>query len=236
MTAERLLVSLCTYNERDNIKTLLPEIWRQAPQADIVVVDDNSPDGTGQLVDEWSRTDSRVHLLQRPGKLGLGTAMLAGLQFAVDRGYDWVLTLDADYSHPPRYIPALLSLRDGADLVIGSRYIPGGGIVGWPLRRHLMSRAINLYTRWLLWMSPRDCSGAFRCYRVALLRQIDLALLKSRGYAVQEELLFYLNRAGARIAETPICFEERRYGSSKISLAEGFNAAWIILRLAVCGS
>ncbi|RPI82492.1 MAG: polyprenol monophosphomannose synthase [Planctomycetaceae bacterium] len=236
MTVDRVLVTLCTYNERDNLIALLPEIWRFVPTADILVVDDNSPDGTGQLVEDWSRRDARVRVLRRPGKLGLGTAILAALQYAVERDYDWVLNLDADFSHPPRFIPALLACRDHADLVIGSRYVPQGDIVGWPVRRHLMSRAINFYARWLLWLSTRDCSGGYRCYRVSTLRKLDLSKLRSHGYAVQEELLFHLNRAGARFAETPITFEERRYGASKINLGEGLQAAWIILRLGVWGA
>ncbi|MCY2964366.1 MAG: polyprenol monophosphomannose synthase [Planctomycetota bacterium] len=235
MTQERLLVTLCTYNERDNVAALLPEIWKGAPWADILVVDDNSPDGTSDFVREWSERDPRVHLLHRPGKLGLGTATLAALKYAVDHDYTWVLNLDADFSHPPRYIPDLLALAPACDVAIGSRYVEGGGVVGWPWKRHLMSQAINLYSRVLLRLSTRDCSGAFRCFRVASLKRVDFSRFLSRGYAVEEELLFRLKNVGARFAETPFVYEERRHGSSKISLREGMLALWIIFRLGLLG-
>src|SRR5258708_7591939 len=135
--AERLLVTLCTYNERDNLANLIPEIWRFVPDAEILIVDDNSPDGTGRLADEWVARDSRVHVVHRPGKLGLGTATLAALSYAVQQDYALVLNLDADFSHHPRFIPSILAATEGADVVIGSRYVVGGGAVGWGLRRHL---------------------------------------------------------------------------------------------------
>lgn len=231
--AERLLVTLCTYNERDNIAALIPEIWQYVPKAEILIVDDNSPDGTGALADEWVARDARVHVLHRPGKLGLGTATLAGFQYAVDHDYTLVLNLDADFSHHPRFIPSILAATETADVVIGSRYVVGGGVVGWGLRRHLMSRAINTYARLLLRLATRDNSGAFRCYRVAKLRELKLDLFFARGYAIQEELLYRCRRIGCRFAEVPIVFEERRYGESKINLAEAIAAGWIILRLAV---
>lgn len=230
--AERLLVTLCTYNERDNLVTLIPEIWRFVPEADILVVDDNSPDGTGSLADEWAARDSRVHVVHRPGKLGLGTATLAALSYAVEHDYSLVLNLDADFSHHPRFIPSILAAQEQADVVIGSRYVVGGGAVGWGLRRHLMSRAINTYARVLLRLKTRDNSGAFRCYRVAKLRELKFDRFVARGYAIQEELLYRCRRIGCRFAEVPIVFEERRYGKSKINLAEAFAAGWIILRLA----
>ncbi|HEY2249628.1 MAG TPA: glycosyltransferase, partial [Planctomycetaceae bacterium] len=210
--AERLLVSLCTYNERDNLATLIPEIWSFVPQAEILIVDDNSPDGTGQLVDEWVARDQRVHVVHRPGKLGLGTATLAALAYAVEHDYTRVLNLDADFSHPPRFIPAILAASETADVVIGSRYVVGGGAVGWGLRRHLMSRAINTYARLLLRLKTRDNSGAYRCYRVAKLRELKFDRFLARGYAIQEELLYRCRKIGCRFAEVPIVFEERRYG------------------------
>jgi dolichol-phosphate mannosyltransferase len=230
---ERLLVMLCTYDERENLAALVPEIWSFAPAADILVIDDNSPDGTGQLADEWAAREKRVHVVHRPAKLGLGTAAVAGLRYAVERGYTFLINLDADFSHPPRYIPALLALMNEADVAIGSRYVAGGGVVGWGPRRHLMSRGINWYARVLLRLSTRDNSGSFRCYRVARLRELDFDRFLARGYAIQEEILYRLRRIGCRFAETPIVFEERRHGSSKISLAEGLAAGWIILRLAI---
>ena len=230
--AERLLVSLCTYNERDNLVTLIPEIWRFVPRAEILIVDDNSPDGTGSLADEWAARDARVHVVHRPGKLGLGTATLAALSYAVQHDYTLVLNLDADFSHHPRFIPSILAALEAADVVIGSRYVVGGGAVGWGLRRHLMSRAINTYARVLLRLKTRDNSGAFRCYRVAKLRELEFDRFFARGYAIQEELLYRCRKIGCRFAEVPIVFEERRYGKSKINLAEAIAAGWIILRLA----
>jgi dolichol-phosphate mannosyltransferase len=233
--SSEVLVTLCTYNERANLEALIPEIWRQAPEAHVLVVDDSSPDGTSAWIADWARSEPRLNLLQRPGKQGLGTATLASLQYAIENHYAWVLNLDADFSHPPQYIPALLAQRPHCDVAIASRYVPGGGVVGWPIRRHFMSRAINWYTRLLLGIPARDCSGAFRCMRVAMLRQIDLGHFLSRGYAVQEELLYRLHSAGARLAETPFVYAERRHGSSKINLNEGLIALRIIFRLAVWG-
>jgi len=235
MAAERLLVTLCTYNECENLPALLTEISRVVPSADILVVDDNSPDGTGRLADDWAARDSRVKVLHRPGKLGLGTATLAALRYAIDGDYSLVLNLDADFSHPPRFIPPLLTAMESADVAVGSRYIAGGGVIGWGLRRHAMSRAINWYARALLRLKTRDNSGAFRCYRVSKLRQLDFAHFIARGYAIQEELLYRCRRIGCRFAEVPIVFEERRHGKSKIRLSEGLSAGWVILRLSVLG-
>ncbi len=232
---QRLLVTLCTYNERDNVAALIPEIWRYAPHADILVIDDHSPDGTGALADEWAVREPRVRVLHRPGKLGLGTAMLTGFHYAFEHGYEFLVNLDADFSHPPRFIPALLALMDRADVAIGSRYVVGGGVVGWGLRRHFMSRAINCYARILLRLKTRDNSGSYRCYRLEKLKEIDFSRFLSRGYAFQEEILYRCRRIGCRFAETPIVFEERRYGSSKINLKESLAAGWIILRLALTG-
>jgi dolichol-phosphate mannosyltransferase len=230
---ERVLVSLCTYNERDNLGTLIPEIWKFAPAADVLVVDDNSPDGTGQLADEWVARDNRVHVLHRPGKQGLGTATLAGLRYALENEYTLLLNLDADCSHHPRFIPDLLALMEACDVAIGSRYVRGGKIVGWGWMRHAMSRGINLYARTLLRLSTRDCSGAFRCYRLDRMRRLDFSRFLARGFAFQQEMLFRCRRIGCRFGETPIIFEDRRAGNSKISIRESLAAAWIILRLAV---
>lgn len=231
----RLLVTLCTYNERENLGALLPEIWRYAPTAEILVIDDNSPDGTGVIADEWGARDGRVHVLHRPCKMGLGTATLAGFRYAVEHEYDFVLNLDADFSHHPRHIPAIVALMDKADVAIGSRYVAGGGVVGWGLLRHFMSRAINFYARALLRLTTRDNSGSFRCYRIAKLRELDFDSFVSRGYSIQEEILYRCRRIGCRFDETPIVFEDRRKGRSKISVTESVTAGWIILRLAVAG-
>lgn len=231
MPAERVLVTLCTYNERENLPALIPEIRQHAPDCDILVIDDNSPDGTGAIADEFAARDPRVHVLHRPAKLGLGTALLAACRFAIERGYDLLLNLDADFSHHPRFIPALLECMERVDVTIGSRYVAGGGVIGWGLKRKFMSRGINTYARCLLGLTTRDNSGAYRCYRVARLRDLDLDLFLSKGYAVQEEMLYRLKEIGCTFAETPIVFDDRRYGRSKINLREVASALWIILVL-----
>jgi len=224
---------LCTYNERQNIELLVPEIFAALPDAELLIVDDNSPDGTGDYADELAAIDSRVHVLHRPGKQGLGTAMIAALQYALDHNYDNWLTLDADFSHHPRHLPAVLEGLDHADVSIGSRYVPGGSVVGWGLERHLMSRAINIYARLTLGLKTRDNSGAYRGYRLAKLRDIDLSKVRSTGYAFQEEFLYHCKRVGCTFTETPITFEDRRYGESKINKKEAFLALWVMARLFV---
>ena len=233
MPRSPLLVTLCTYNERENIERLIPEIHQHAPDADVLVIDDNSPDGTGRLADELAGRDSRVRVLHRSGKLGLGTATLAGFRDAIEHGYEFVLNMDADFSHHPRYIPALRECMSRADVAVGSRYVPGGGVVGWGPRRHIMSRGINWYARTLLRLSTRDNSGSFRCYRVSCLARLDLDRIRARGYAFQEEILYRCRRAGCTFEETPIVFEDRRYGESKINHREAVTALWVIFRLGV---
>jgi dolichol-phosphate mannosyltransferase len=227
----RALVTLCTYNERENLSALVPEIRRTLPDADVLVIDDGSPDGTGALADELSASDPRIRVLHRAGKLGLGSAILAGLRRAIADGYDFVINMDADFSHDPSHLPALLACMERADVAIGSRYVPGGGIEGWGALRHFMSQGINWYARLLLGLSTRDNSGAYRCYRCSKLRQIDLDRVRARGYAFQEEILFHCRLAGCRFAETPIIFHDRRYGTSKINWRESAAALWIILWL-----
>jgi len=234
----KTLVTVATYNEIENLPRLVDEILRHAPEVDVLVIDDNSPDGTGTWCEKRGAEDPRVHCLHRAGKLGLGTAIIAGMQYAIQHGYQNVLNLDADFSHPPAKIPDFLRAMDPpagdpVDVVIGSRYIPGGGVEGWPLRRHLMSRGVNCYARWLLGLKPKDCSGAYRCYRTALLERLDFGAIRSRGYSFQEEILWHLKRLGARFAETPFVFVDRRQGSSKINSKEALAAMWIILTLGV---
>lgn len=231
MSEPRILVTLCTYNERENIGLLVPEIGRVLPRADILVIDDNSPDGTGSMADELAAADGRIRVLHRSGKEGLGSAMLAGFRDAIAHGYDFVLNMDADFSHDPRHLPAILDCMQRADVAIGSRYVPGGGVDGWGMSRHFMSQGINWYARLLLGLSTRDNSGAFRCYRVTKLAQIDLDQVRARGYAFQEEILYRCRRVGCRFEETPIVFRDRRYGTSKINWRESAAALWIIFRL-----
>jgi dolichol-phosphate mannosyltransferase len=227
----RVLVTLCTYNERENLVALVPEIRRTLPEADVLVIDDGSPDGTGALADDLASSDPQVRVLHRAGKLGLGSAILAGLRRAISDGYDFVINMDADFSHDPRHLRALLACMDRADVAIGSRYVPGGGIEGWGPLRHFMSRGINWYARLLLGLTTRDNSGAYRCYRCAKLSQIDFDCVRARGYAFQEEILYRCRRVGCRFEETPIVFRDRRYGTSKINWRESAAALWIILRL-----
>ena len=236
--ADKTLVTVATYNEIENLPRLVEEIFRVAPEVDLLVIDDNSPDGTGRWCDEQAAGDPRIRCLHREGKLGLGTATVAGMRYAVEQGYRQVLNMDADFSHHPRYLPALLAGMEPeegppVDVMIGSRYVPGGGIEGWPWRRHFMSKGVNLYARWLLGLKPGDCSGAFRCYRTELLARVDFEAVRSRGYSFQEEILWHLKRLGARFGETPIVFVDRQHGSSKINSKEALAALWIILALGV---
>ena len=236
--AEKTLVTVATYNEIENLPKLVEGIFQQLPEADLLVIDDNSPDGTGQWCDGRAAEDARVHCLHREGKLGLGTAIVAGMRYAIEHGYRYVLNMDADFSHHPRYLPDLLAGMDPqegppVDVMIGSRYVPGGGVEGWPLRRHVMSRGVNFYARWLLGLKPKDCSGAFRCYRTELLARLDFQSVRSRGYSFQEEILWHVKRLGARFGETPIIFVDRQAGASKIDAKESVAALWIILKLGV---
>lgn len=236
--AEKTLVTVATYNEIENLPRLVEEIFQFAPQVDLLVIDDNSPDGTGQWCDNRSADDPRVRCLHRPGKLGLGTATIAGMRFALERGYKYVLNMDADFSHPPSRLPDLLDAMEPpgkppVDVAIGSRYVAGGKIEGWPLRRHLMSRGVNTYARCLLGLGTKDCSGAFRCYRTSLLARIDFDSIRSRGYSFQEEILWHLKRAQAEFKEVPITFVDRQQGSSKIDTKEALAALATIFLLGI---
>ncbi len=232
----RLLISLATYNERENLPLITQEIFQQAPDADILVVDDNSPDGTGDWVAEQMQTEQRLKLLRRAGKLGLGTATLAAMRYAVENGYDFLLNMDADLSHPPKYIPAIREkAEEGFDVVIGSRYVPGGGVEGWPWFRRFMSGGINFYARLFLRLKTKDNSGAFRCYRCETIAKLDPARVVSKGYSFQEEILYRLKKLDATFAEVPLVFVDRRFGSSKINKKETITALWILFRLGVFG-
>ena len=224
MPSPRILIALCTYNERQNVELLIPQLRVAVPEADLLFVDDNSPDGTGRYVTEVSSTDPQVKLLHREKKEGLGVAIRAGFQYAVDQGYDLLVNMDADFSHPPSVIPQLIAASKDADVVIASRYVEGGGVVGWPAQRKVMSWGINTYVRILLGLKTKDNSGSFRCYRVELLRRADLSKVRCKGYAVFEELLFRLKQAGATFLEIPYTFEERRFGTTKINMKEAFRA------------
>jgi len=234
--SEKTLVTVATYNEMENLPLLVDEIFRYLSDADILVIDDNSPDGTGDWCDRKGSEDPRVFCLHRPGKLGLGTATIAGMKYAIENGYRYMLNMDADFSHPPKYLPNFVAGMDppggkAVDVMIGSRRIRGGGVEGWGLKRHLMSRGVNLYSRLLLGLKVTDCSGAFRCYRISLLAKLDFDAVRSRGYSFQEEILWHLKRLGARFGETPFVFPDRQRGQSKIDKREALSALWIIFSL-----
>jgi dolichol-phosphate mannosyltransferase len=231
--SSRILVSLATYNEHDNLGPLIRGIQAAVPAADVLVIDDNSPDGTGDLADALAAADPRVRVLHRPGKLGLGTALLAAMRRAMEDGYDLFVNMDADFSHHPRYLPALLAGMKHSDVMIGSRYIPGGGTVNWPLRRRLTSWAVNTVSRLLLRLPAHDTSGAYRCYRVSKLRQVDLEAIVSTGYSFQEEVLYRCRKARCRLGETPIVFEDRRAGSSKVNVKEMVRSLAILIWLGI---
>jgi dolichol-phosphate mannosyltransferase len=224
----RLLVSLATYNERDNLAPLLREIQAAAPTAELLVIDDNSPDGTGQLADELAKADPRIHVIHREGKLGLGTAILAAMRYAMDQNYDLLVNMDADFSHHPRYLPAILAGMTDHDVMIGSRYVEGGGSENWPLKRRMMSKGVNLLVRLLMRIPAKDTSGAYRCYRVSKLREAHLERVVSRGYSFQQEVLYRCRKAGCRIGETPIIFENRRAGASKVNMKEAVRSLAVI--------
>ncbi len=227
-----LLISLATYNESGNLEPLIQSIREQVRDASILVIDDNSPDGTGKIADRLVESLLNIHVIHRPGKLGLGTAILAAMTFAIDHHYEYLLNLDADFSHPPRFIPDLVAGMTDHDVMIGSRYIPGGGVEGgFNLKRRFMSSGINGYARLMLGLKTRDNSGAFRCYRVSKLAEIDFSRIRSRGYSFQEEILYWCSQVGCRMGETPILFENRRAGVSKINMGEAVQALWILLRL-----
>ena len=228
----RWLIALATYNERENLPPLTAQIFETTPDADILFVDDSSPDGTADWVEEQMQHDARFKLIKRSGKLGLGTAILTAIEYAVQNNYTFLINMDADLSHPPRFLPAIRAkAEEGFDVVIGSRYVSGGSIKGWAWYRRLMSRTINLYARWVLGLTTQDNSGSFRCYRVALLERVDPQSILSRGYSFFEEVLFRLRKLNGTFAEVPITFEERYAGQSKLNVKEIAAALWLLLRI-----
>jgi len=222
----RILVIVPTYNERENLPLITARVRAAVPEAHVLVADDNSPDGTGVLADDLAATDDQVHVMHRRGKEGLGAAYLAGFDWALDNGYDVVVEMDADGSHQPEQLPRLLvALRD-ADLVLGSRWVPGGSVVNWPKSRELLSRGGSLYTRMMLGVPMRDATGGYRAFRADTLRKLDLTGVESAGYCFQVELGWRAVKAGMRVREVPIEFVERELGSSKMSQRIVVEALW----------
>jgi dolichol-phosphate mannosyltransferase len=221
-----LLVVVPTYNEHDNLVDLIQRIRATVPEADVLVVDDASPDGTGKLADAIAHTDSHIHVLHRLGKQGLGVAYVAGYGWGIERGYQRFVQMDADGSHRPEQIPALLEALADADLVIGSRWVPGGDVVNWPRHREWLSRGGNAYTRWMLGIPIRDATGGFRAFRRRTLDGLALGAVASQGYCFQVDLARRAVSSGFRVVEVPISFVERRYGDSKMSSGIVAEALW----------
>jgi dolichol-phosphate mannosyltransferase len=222
----RVLVVIPTYNEADNVRVIVGRVRKAVPQADVLIADDNSPDGTGEIADELAAADDHIHVLHRPGKEGLGAAYLAGFSWARDAGYDVVVEMDADGSHAPEELPNLLDALIDADVVLGSRWVPGGKVLNWPLSRHLISRTGNLYTRLALRMPFKDATGGYRAYRMKALDTMDLGDVASQGYCFQVDLAWRAYRQGHRVVEVPITFVERERGNSKMSSAIVREALW----------
>ena len=228
----RTLIIVPTYNERDNVGRVAAEFLAQVPESELLLVDDASTDGTGEIIDELCATDERIHVLHRAGKLGLGTAYIEGFRWALDRDFDLVIEMDADFSHDPKYLPRMVALaEEGADLVVGSRYVDGGGTVNWGLGRQLISRSGGRYARTILGMQVNDLTSGFVCYRRRALERIDLEAVRSNGYSFQIEMKYRAHRAGLTIVEMPIVFEDRRVGQSKMSRAIVLEALWMVWKL-----
>ena len=231
MSAGRACVILPTYNERENLPQIVPAILAAAPDIDVLVIDDNSPDGTGALADELAARQPRLHVLHRSRKEGLGRAYLAGFAQALARGYGRIVEMDADFSHDPAALPGLLEASKTADLVLGSRYVAGGGTVNWGLGRRLLSKGGSLYARTILGLPIRDLTGGFKCFRRDVLESIDLESVRSSGYAFQIELTYRAVKRGFTVREIPIVFADRRVGKSKMSRAIVAEALWMVWKI-----
>ncbi|GAC1649795.1 MAG: polyprenol monophosphomannose synthase [Gemmatimonadaceae bacterium] len=230
--AERALVVVPTYNERENVARLISSVLAQDARLDVLVVDDGSPDGTGHVVDEIVRRDARVHAIHRPRKLGLGTAYIAGFGWALERDYAYVFEMDADFSHDPAHLPQFLSAAANADLVLGSRYRENRvTVVNWPMARLLLSFSANVYARVVTGMPVSDSTGGFKCFSRRVLESIDLEKVRSNGYAFQIEMSYRAWKRGFRLVEIPIVFVDRTEGVSKMSKAIIREAVWMVWRL-----
>ena len=230
--ADRALVIVPTYNERENIAKLIETVLAQDARLDLLVVDDGSPDGTGAIVDAIREREPRVNVLHRPSKMGLGTAYLAGFRWALDAGYAYIFEMDADFSHDPAHLPSFLEAIEGADLVLGSRYRHGKvTVVNWPISRLMLSYSANMYARAVTGLQLWDSTGGFKCFRREVLEAIDLTSVKSNGYAFQIEMSFRAWKRGFRIVEIPIVFTDRSEGESKMSKRIVREAVWMVWRL-----
>jgi dolichol-phosphate mannosyltransferase len=230
----KAIVIIPTYNESENIKKLIPDILKRTNgEIDILIVDDNSPDGTSDVVREFQKTNQNIFLMTRPKKAGLGTAYVEGFKFALSKGYEFILQMDADFSHEPKEIKNFLKKIQDCDLVIGSRYIDGVRVLNWPLSRLFLSVFANLYTMYITGLPIKDATGGFKCFRRKVLETIDLDRIKSNGYAFQIEMNFKAHRKGFKICEMPIVFTDRVKGKSKMNKKIVFEAAWMVWKLRI---
>jgi dolichol-phosphate mannosyltransferase len=226
--AERALVVVPTYNEAVNLPSIVPQILAQDPRLDVLIVDDNSPDGTGALADRMAAADPRVHVLHRPGKGGLGKAYLAGFRWALERDYELVFEMDADFSHDPKFLADFLRAAEQADLVIGSRYKTGVNVINWPISRLLLSLGANQYARLITGMDIMDSTGGFKCFHRRVLETIDFDRVRSNGYSFQIEMSFRAWKKGFRLMEIPIVFTDRVEGQSKMNKRIVREAIWMV--------
>jgi dolichol-phosphate mannosyltransferase len=227
----KCLVIIPTYNEKDNIPVIVEQVLARDPSIEVLVIDDNSPDGTGRIVDGMAAANKKVHVIHRPGKMGLGTAYVTGFKWALSQQYDLVCEMDADFSHPPSALDVFLEKIKDCDLVIGSRYIAGINVVNWPLKRLLLSYFANIYARIVTGVPVRDLTAGFKCYRRKVLEAINLDKIKSNGYAFQIEMHFNAYYKGFKVCEVPIIFEERKMGTSKMNKKIVYEAVWMVWRL-----
>jgi dolichol-phosphate mannosyltransferase len=225
------IIVVPTYNEKGNIERVYEKIFKAAKNSHLLIVDDHSPDGTGEIADRIASRDKRVFVLHRKGKLGLGSAYVDGMRYALQKKYRNIVAMDADLSHDPAHLPAMIEHIRRYDLVIGSRYVRDGGMVNWGMGRFFISRFANFACRWMLGIRQADCSGGYKCYRADLLRRIGLDQIFSRGYCFQVEILYRALRAGGRVVEVPIIFVNRHVGRSKLNLRELFEFGWTLLKL-----
>lgn len=227
----KALVIIPTYNEAQNVEKIITEVLQQADIVEVLIVDDNSPDGTADLVKKIMENNPRVHLIQREKKMGLGTAYVAGFKYAIQHQFDFVFEMDADFSHNPKEIPVMLSKMDGCDLLIGSRYVKGVNVVNWPMKRLMLSYSANIYTRLITGMPVHDATAGFKCYKRKVLESIDLDAIRSNGYAFQIETNFLAWKKGFVIKEMPIVFVDRRVGVSKMNKKIVYEAAFMVWKL-----
>ena len=231
MTQPTPLIVIPTYNERENLTRLLDAVHSSLPTAEVLIVDDNSPDGTGDLADDYASEHPHVHVMHREGKQGLGTAYLAGFRWALARDYTHIFEMDADFSHPPDRLQALLDATQSADVALGSRWVKGGGTEGWPLKRQLLSRGGSLYARTVLGVGVRDLTGGFKCFQRHVLEAIDLDGVQTVGYGFQIELTWRALEAGFEVVEVPITFVDRIAGKSKMSGSIFMEAVGLVWKL-----